>query len=445
MKKKEKEEKKKVEKDKGKVKIFNTHIKMLILGIFSIITIIIVLIISNNSINDTFKIAKKISNKLKVEYDNITLVEEGKNTKDKYSYTDSTLIYIDSIGKQENEQFAIAVAKYNSNAEAAKKAEFINECNKIAHKKFDNTVIELSQDYDDFYMNNIIIIKGNYLFSINQKVNHQYKLRKQIENIIKDYNTNDISKVDKHALNKYYESKLEEYSNGIDIKYNEIVEKVKSSITSYVDKLEGCTGNTCDELLNKVLKLEKYTELSEEINKVKNKYNEIIKSKEEIVNSINSSLSEVKINLNQEQYDSIKNKISELNDEYYDKYKDNWNSQLSSIEESVYKNSCIKYSYRDLLRNPSDYTGKKAYFYGKILQKVGSTQYRVGIDCSRYNYISGYHCDNTIYVTYYGESNLIEDDMVELWGTMDGTQTYTTVMGASVTIPKFYAKYATLK
>ena len=118
---------------------------------------------------------------------------------------------------------------------------------------------------------------------------------------------------------------------------------------------------------------------------------------------------------------------------------------MSSIEESVYKNSCIKYSYRDLLRNPSDYTGKKAYFYGKILQKVGSTQYRVGIDCSRYNYISGYHCDNTIYVTYYGESNLIEDDMVELWGTMDGTQTYTTVMGASVTIPKFYAKYATLK
>ena len=119
--------------------------------------------------------------------------------------------------------------------------------------------------------------------------------------------------------------------------------------------------------------------------------------------------------------------------------------QLNSIEESVFKNSCYKYSYKELLRNPSDYIGKNAYFFGKVLQKVGYTGYRVGIDCSRYYYLSGYHCDNDIYVTYIGDVNLLEDDMVEIWGTMAGTQSYTSIAGLYITIPELIAKYVTLK
>ena len=448
-----KEEKKeksvKKEKVKENEKIKTPKKKNLIFAICAVVAIVVLavvsIIITNSNIDDTYKIAKKISDELKSDYDNITFVEEKEDTKDEYSYVSSTLIYIDSIGSKEDEKFAVAVAKYNSNAEALKKEEFYNSYNKLAHEKFDNTVVELSDDFDSVFMNNVILVKGKYLFSINPKVKNQAELIKNIEKIVKDYDISDISKVDENALNKYWEKKLKEYSDNIDSSYNEIVEKAKSTILEYVDELEGCTGDTCDKLLNEVVELEKYTELSEEITKVKNKYNEIIKAKEEVVNSINSTLSEVKRNLNQEQYDSVKKRISELTDTYYDKYKDDWNSQLASIEESVYKNSCGRYSYKDLLRNPSDYKGKKAYFFGQILQKVGSTQYRVGVDCSKYNYIAGYHCDNTIYVTYYGDASLIEDDMVELWGTMDGTQTYTTVMGASVTIPKLYAKYATLK
>lgn len=432
--------------EKGKAKPSKKKIIIFVSIVVAIAIVAVVsIIIINSIIDDTYKIAKKISNELRSDYDNITFVEEKGDTSDKYSYISSTLIYIDSIGNEKDREFAVAVAKYNSNDEALKKKEFYNSYNKLAHDKFDNTVAELSDDYENFYMNNVILIKGKYLFSINPKVKNQAKLIKNIEKIIENYDISDIGKVDKNSLKKYWDNKLKEHSDTIDSNYNEIVGKAKKVILEYVSKLDGCTGDNCGKLLNEVLQLEKYTELSEEITKVKHKYEEIIKGKEAVVNSINSSLSEVKRNLNQEQYDSVKKSISGLTDTYYDKYKADWNSQLSSIEESVYKNSCGKYSYKDLLRNPSDYKDKKAYFFGQILQKVGSTQYRVGVDCTKYNYIEGYHCDNTIYVTYYGDTSLIEDDMVELWGTMDGTQTYTTVMGASVTIPKLSAKYATLK
>ena len=405
---------------------------------------IICFVISENSIDSTYKIARNIVGKLESNYENITLVEEEKDKEFKYSYSYSTLIYIDSIGKQEDNEYAIAVTKYNSNIEAKKKKEFYNSLNKLVHNKYDNTILEEYDDFASLFTDNLIIIKGKYLFSINSKMKHKDKIKQYFDGIMKKYDTSDEKAIAEKELDSYWKVKLDDYSKQFDKTYDEVLKDTKKNVLKYVDKLDGCTGDKCDEILNEVLSLEKYKVLSDEITSVKNKYDEIIKGKEDIVNSINSSISNVKNSLNQDEFDSIKKRIEELKDSYYDKYKENWNSELSSVEESVYKNSCSKYSYKDLLRNPSDYQDKKAYFFGKILQKVNNTQYRVGVDCSQYNYISGYHCDNTIYVTYYGDTSLIEDDMVNMWGTMDGNQSYTSVMGASVTIPKLNAKYISI-
>ena len=405
---------------------------------------IICFVISENSIDSTYKIARNIVGKLESNYENITLVEEEKDKEFKYSYSYSTLIYIDSIGKQEDNEYAIAVTKYNSNIEAKKKKEFYNSLNKLVHNKYDNTILEEYDDFASLFTDNLIIIKGKYLFSINSKMKHKDKIKQYIDGIMKKYDTSDEKAIAEKELDSYWKVKLDDYSKQFDKTYDEVLKDTKKNVLKYVDKLDGCTGDKCDEILNEVLSLEKYKVLSDEITSVKNKYDEIIKGKEDIVNSINSSISNVKNSLNQDEFDSIKKRIEELKDSYYDKYKENWNYELSSVEESVYKNSCSKYSYKDLLRNPSDYQDKKTYFFGKILQKVNNTQYRVGVDCSQYNYISGYHCDNTIYVTYYGDTSLIEDDMVNMWGTMDGNQSYTSVMGASVTIPKLNAKYISI-
>lgn len=55
-----------------------------------------------------------------------------------------------------------------------------------------------------------------------------------------------------------------------------------------------------------------------------------------------------------------------------------------------------------------------------------------------------YSWDDTLYVTYTpkdGESRILEDDIITIYGEMQPLKTYTTVMGASVSIPAIDAKY----
>lgn len=407
--------------------------------------VILIIILTNNH-NDTYKIAKDISKTIS----NSTIVEEGKDNDFDYSYQESTLIYVDEVGAVKSENFAIAISKYNSNMEANYKNEYLNNLLKLSHEKLDNTHLSKTDDYKSYYATekNIRFVKGTYLIVINSKLDNKEEIKNTIERILNDYNTKDISKPEESKIKKYWETQIANYSNEIDKIYQNSLKKLNDLIMSYVKKLEGCKGKKCLELIEEIKEYEEYPELSESITSVKNKYNEIIKSKEDKVNVINNSISNLNESLDQNQYDSIKKQIEEideLDDSYYNEYIKKWNLELNNVEEQVYKKSCSSYGYKDLLRNPNDYAGKKAYFFGQILQKVSSTQYRVGIDCTKYHYIDGYSCTNTIYVTYHGDTSVIENDMVEMWGTMTGTKTYTTIMGASVTIPNFSAKYITIQ
>ncbi len=140
------------------------------------------------------------------------------------------------------------------------------------------------------------------------------------------------------------------------------------------------------------------------------------------------------------------------NMKYYDANNKEVNTNLDKLKQQIvddYKKDCKSYKYKDVLRNPEDYKGKKAYWFGEITQVVEKSSYestfRISVTCEKLSYSKEYYCPDTIYVTYYGDKSFIEDDMVKMWGTMEGTQTYTTVLGASVTIPKFNAKYMDLQ
>lgn len=140
------------------------------------------------------------------------------------------------------------------------------------------------------------------------------------------------------------------------------------------------------------------------------------------------------------------------NTKYYDSNHNAINTNIDTLKADAlndYKKACATYSYKDVLRNPADYKGKQAYWFGKIVQVVDksahSSTFRIDVTCEKYAYSSGYYCDDTIYVIYYGDQSFIEDDMVKMWGTMEGIQTYTTVLGASVTVPKFKAQHMELQ
>ncbi len=143
--------------------------------------------------------------------------------------------------------------------------------------------------------------------------------------------------------------------------------------------------------------------------------------------------------------------LTEINTKYFD---ENNTQILTSLEElekqhiNDYKKSCKNYNYKDVLRTPNNYINKQAYWFGEIVQVVEKSKnystFRVNVNCEKYYYIDGYSCSDSIYVVYRGSESFIEDDMIKMWGTMNGNITYETIWGNDLTVPKFYAEYIEL-
>ena len=93
-------------------------------------------------------------------------------------------------------------------------------------------------------------------------------------------------------------------------------------------------------------------------------------------------------------------------------------------------------TYNQLARNPEDYKYEYCKFKGKVLQVMEGTtvnHLRVAVDN---NY------DNVIYVEYDPSklnSRILEDDKITIYGKSMGIYSYTTVMGAKVSIPSMIA------
>lgn len=118
-------------------------------------------------------------------------------------------------------------------------------------------------------------------------------------------------------------------------------------------------------------------------------------------------------------------------------------------KKQLYKNECQKYSYKEISRNPSNYEGKKAVFTGEVIQVIRENIYGVTVYNLRVNVTRGrYTYSDTVYVTYYAledEGYILEDDIITMYGELDGEKTYETIFGASVTIPAFSAEYIDVK
>lgn len=76
------------------------------------------------------------------------------------------------------------------------------------------------------------------------------------------------------------------------------------------------------------------------------------------------------------------------------------------------------------------------------MEDGGSYTLRVNITQGTYTW------SDTILVSYTkqdsNEARILEDDIITMYGTLAGTYTYESVMGASVTVPLFFAEYIDL-
>ena len=107
--------------------------------------------------------------------------------------------------------------------------------------------------------------------------------------------------------------------------------------------------------------------------------------------------------------------------------------------------SCQALTYEQVARDPDTYMGTAAHFRGKVSQVIegdGFNVYMINVTADQY----GLYTD-AVYVEYtapVGASRILEDDVVDIYGTMMGLQTYTTVLNAQKTIPAMLASYIDL-
>lgn len=119
--------------------------------------------------------------------------------------------------------------------------------------------------------------------------------------------------------------------------------------------------------------------------------------------------------------------------------------EISSSSEEEYKASCEVLDYESIMRNPSDYDGKKAKVEGKVLQvwedeKFLSSDVEITLRVAE----NGDY-DKVWYVTFVRTGNdsdrILKDDYITAFGVCKGIKSYTALLGNQVTIPTTEASY----
>lgn len=123
------------------------------------------------------------------------------------------------------------------------------------------------------------------------------------------------------------------------------------------------------------------------------------------------------------------------------------NSSVSAplMSKSDYISKCRTISYEKLARNPDSYKGDYFEFTGEVIQVIQSGRHvELRVNVTREDLYGTTMYSDTIYV----ETKLLEDgdrilegDIITLYGVCDGLYTYTTIFGATMSIPKIDAAY----
>ena len=112
-------------------------------------------------------------------------------------------------------------------------------------------------------------------------------------------------------------------------------------------------------------------------------------------------------------------------------------SVYTSLTLEEMREQIMDVNYDDLARYPEKYKGKSVAFQGKVVQKVSDTEFRVNITKSEYDY-----WDDTVYLLLtkdVKDVRLLEDDVIEFLGLVQGELMYKAVLGHKITIPRIDA------
>lgn len=117
-------------------------------------------------------------------------------------------------------------------------------------------------------------------------------------------------------------------------------------------------------------------------------------------------------------------------------------------EESSFKASCQNYTFEQLARNPENFKGTNVKLTGEVVQVMeGLYSNSLRVNITKEGTYTTYYKD-TIYVNYVpkeGEDKILEEDIITIYGTAQGDYSYTSTLGATITLPFVDGKYITIE
>lgn len=117
-------------------------------------------------------------------------------------------------------------------------------------------------------------------------------------------------------------------------------------------------------------------------------------------------------------------------------------------EENSFKTSCQSCTYEQLARNPNNFKGTNVKLTGEVVQVIeGLYSNSLRVNITKEGIYTTYYKD-TIYVNYVpkeGEDKILQDDIITIYGTAQGEYSYTSTLGAMITLPFVNGKYITIE
>lgn len=115
-------------------------------------------------------------------------------------------------------------------------------------------------------------------------------------------------------------------------------------------------------------------------------------------------------------------------------------SDLIDMPENEYRAACKTYTYDEIARNPDKYEKSLAKFTGEVIQVLkdgDEIQMRVNVAYDEFYYT------DTVFVFYNvsNGTNVLEGDIITMYGELRGMQDYESIFGQEISIPRIYVKY----
>ena len=111
-----------------------------------------------------------------------------------------------------------------------------------------------------------------------------------------------------------------------------------------------------------------------------------------------------------------------------------------------YKTLCSSYDYKDVARNPQNYVSKKAAFTGQVQWTQEIDDYVIMVVAVTEG---EYYWDDGIYIEYQRKSNtesrILQNDIITMYGTLNGIKTYTAIDNSSVSLPHLLVEFVEIK